>query len=315
MTRALITGILGQDGATLARYLLELGYEVHGLVRRSSTTNTWRIDPIKNRLHLHEGDMLDAGSLSQIVSDVLPDEVYSLAAQSFVPHSFSAPVYTGDVTGLGALRMLEAIRQAKRPIRFYQAGTSEMFGSSPPPQNESTVFHPRSPYGVAKLFAHWATVNYREAYGLFVVNGILFNHEGPMRGDSFVTKKIAKAAAAIKNGSRDKLRLGNLDAKRDWGAAADYVRAMHLMLQQPVPTDYVIATGETHTVREFVELAFTHVGLDYEAWVEVDPAFYRPAEVHALCGDASKARRELGWTPKVSFRELVTSMVDAELGH
>ena len=313
MRRALVTGITGQDGSYLAEILLDMNYEVHGLIRRSSSETTWRIAGILPRVKLHDGDLLDSGSISRLVEKIAPDEIYNLAAQSFVPASFTSPIYTGDATGLGAARILEAIRQSGRPIRFYQASTSEMFGSSPPPQSEVTRFHPRSPYGAAKLYAHHMTVNYREAYELFACNGILFNHESPRRGDLFVTRKITKAVARIKLGLQDKLVLGNLDAKRDWGHAYDYVRAMWLMLQADAPDDYVIATGETHTIREFLEIAFDRVELKWENYVEIDPAFYRPAEVHALCGDASKARRKLGWAPEISFESLVHDMVDADL--
>jgi GDPmannose 4,6-dehydratase len=313
MPRALITGVTGQVGSYLAESLLEKGYEVHGLLRRSSSTSTHRIDPILDRVHLHDGDLLDGGSITRAVEDAKPDEVYNLAAQSFVPASFTSPIYTGDATGLGTARVLEAIRQSGRPIRFYQASSSEMFGSSAPPQSEVTVFRPRSPYGIAKLYAHCMTVNYREAYGLFACSGILFNHESSRRPEQFVTRKITRAVARIVAGRQDKLVLGNLDAKRDWGHARDYVRAMHLMLQAEAPDDYVIATGQTHTIREFLDVAFARVDRDWAKHVEVDPKFYRPAEVHALCGDASKARRVLGWAPAVTFAQLVGEMVDADL--
>ncbi|MCC9606708.1 GDP-mannose 4,6-dehydratase [Blastopirellula sp. JC732] len=312
--RALITGITGQDGAYLTELLLEKGYEVHGMVRRSSGERFERIDSFLSRIQLHEGDLIDQMSLVRLLEKIEPAEVYNLAAQSFVPTSFSQPLLTGDVTGLGAARMLEAIRVVDPQIRFYQASSSEMFGKVPTePQNEATPFWPRSPYGVAKVYAHWITVNYRESYDLYAVSGILFNHESPLRGTAFVTRKITDAVARIKHGLLDKLRLGNLDAERDWGFAGDYVEAMYLMLQQDEPRDYVIATGQKHTVRQFVQLAFERVGLDWEDYVELDPNFLRPAEVNTLCGDASKARRELGWKPKVDFPQLVNMMVDADL--
>lgn len=313
MPRALITGILGQDGAHLAELLLGKGYEVHGLVRRSSSVNTWRVKPIKNRLQLHEGDLLDQVSLHRILVDVQPDEVYSLAAMSHVGASFGQPLFTCDVTGLGVVRLLEAVRQTGSKARVYQASSSELFGSAPPPQNELTPFKPRSPYGYAKLLAHWATINAREAYGMHASCGILFNHEGPLRGETFVTRKITKAVARIKHGLQDSLTLGNLDAKRDWGHARDYVEAMWLMLQQDSPDDYVVATGEMHSVGEFVEAAFTHAGLDWRKYVRIDPKFTRPADVPALCGDASKARARLHWRPRTTFSELVRTMVDADL--
>jgi GDPmannose 4,6-dehydratase len=313
MRKALITGICGQDGSYLAELLLGKGYEVHGLVRRSSSVSTARIASIMEHVKLHEGDMLDGGSLTNIIAEVQPDECYNLAAQSFVPASFTMPDYTGEVTGIGAVRLLESIRQVKRDVRFYQASTSEMFGSTPPPQSESTRFHPRSPYGVAKLYAHHITINYREAYGMFTVNGILFNHEGPRRGELFVSRKIAKAAARIKLGMQDTLALGNLDARRDWGFAGDYVEAMWRMLQQDSGDDYVIATGETHSVREFLEIAFARVNVDWNKHVLIDPKLHRPAEVNVLCGDASKAHKILGWRPTMGFRQLVEHMVDAEL--
>ncbi|MFI4877152.1 MAG: GDP-mannose 4,6-dehydratase [Blastopirellula sp. JB062] len=311
---ALITGVTGQDGAYLIELLLDKGYEVHGMVRRSSGERFERIEPLIDRLTLHEGDLIDQISLVQLLERVEPDEVYNLAAQSFVPTSFSQPLLTGEVTALGAARLLEAIRIVNPKIRFYQASSSEMFGKVPyEPQDESTPFWPRSPYGVAKVYAHWITVNYRESYDLFAVSGILFNHESPLRGKTFVTRKITNAVARIKHGLDDKLKLGNLDAERDWGFAGDYVEAMHLMMQQDTPRDYVIATGQKHTVKQFVELAFDRAGLDWEDYVEIDPAFLRPAEVNTLCGDASKAKQELGWKPKVSFQELVYMMVDADL--
>lgn len=312
--RALITGITGQDGAYLTELLLAKGYEVHGMVRRSSGERFERIEKYLDQITLHEGDLIDQMSLVRLLEKIEPVEVYNLAAQSFVPTSFSQPILTGDVTGLGATRMLEAIRMVDQKIRFYQASSSEMFGKVPTePQDESTPFWPRSPYGVAKVYAHWITVNYRESYNLYAVSGILFNHESPLRGTAFVTRKITNAVARIKHGLLDKLRLGNLDAERDWGFAGDYVEAMYLMLQQEEPRDYVIATGEKHTVREFVQLAFDRVGLPWEEYVELDPNFLRPAEVNTLCGDASKARSELGWKPKVDFPQLVNMMVDADL--
>ena len=313
MKRALITGILGMDGSYLAEFLLDRDYEVHGLMRRSSSVSTWRIDPFRHRLHLHEGDLTDGGSLTRIVRAVRPHEVYNLAAQSHVHASFSEPDHTGEVTGLGAVRVLEAIRQAGIDARYYQASSSEMFGSEAPPQSEKTPFHPRSPYASAKVFAHHTTVNYREAYGFHASCGILFNHEGPKRSPAFVTRKITQAAARIKCGLQEKLLLGNLDAKRDWGYAGDYVEAMWLMLQQENPDDYVVATGETHSVLEFAAAAFDAVGLDWQKYVEIDPSLYRPAEVNALRGDASKARRVLGWEPKVKFAELVAMMVAADV--
>lgn len=318
MKRALITGITGQDGSYLADLLLAKGYEVHGLVRRSSTRSTERIEQGDGRLVLHHGDLADGAGLARVVRSVCPDEVYNLGAQSHVHVSFSQATYTADVTGAGVTRLLEAVRDtqesAGKTIRFYQASSSEMFGKvAETPQRESTPFHPRSPYGCAKVYAHWQTINYRESYGLHASCGILFNHESPRRGEEFVTRKIAKGVAKIVTGKQDTLRLGNLDAKRDWGFAGDYVQAMWLMLQQDTPDDYVIATGETHTVREFCEAAFDEVGMDYLTHVVCDPALHRPAEVDLLLGDASKARRVLGWTPTVTFRDLVTMMVDAEL--
>jgi GDPmannose 4,6-dehydratase len=317
--RALITGITGQDGSYLAELLLAKGYEVHGIVRRTSSTASDRIEPFADRVTLHSGDLSDALSLSRIMSRARPDEVYNLAAQSHVHASFAQPEYTADVTGSGVVRLLEAIRtlqdETDKTVRFYQASSSEMFGGLPgtAPQSEDTPFHPRSPYGCAKVYAHWATVNYRESYGLHASCGILFNHESPRRGEAFVTRKIARAVARIKAGMQDRLHLGNLDARRDWGFAGDYVRAMWLMLQQDSPGDYVIATGETHTVREFVELAFGRVGLDWRSFVSIDPALQRPAEVDILMGDATVARTALRWVPQVGFEELVAMMVDAEL--
>ena len=318
MKRALITGITGQDGSYLADLLLAKGYEVHGLVRRSSTRSTERLEHGDGGLVLHHGDLADGAGLARVVRSVAPDEVYNLGAQSHVHVSFAQATYTADVTGAGVTRLLEAVRDthesAGKAIRFYQASSSEMFGKvAETPQRETTPFHPRSPYGCAKVYAHCQTVNYREAYGMHASCGVLFNHESPRRGEEFVTRKIAKAVAKIVTGKQDTLRLGNLDAKRDWGFAGDYVQAMWMMLQQDSPDDYVIATGETHTVREFCEAAFGMFGMDYQKHVVCDPALHRPAEVDLLLGDASKARRVLGWTPTVTFRDLVTMMVDAEL--
>ena len=312
--RALITGVTGQDGSYLAETLLAKGYEVFGVVRRASTEKFERIEHLLDRLELREGDLLDQVSLLTLLKEIRPAEVYNLAAQSFVPTSWHQPILTGEVTALGVTRMLEALRVVDDTIRFYQASTSEMFGKvRASPQNELTPFYPRSPYGAAKVYGHYITVNYRESYGMFACSGILFNHESPRRGKLFVTRKITHAVARIKAGLAKEIRLGNLDAYRDWGFAGDYVEAMWLMLQQPEPDDYVIATGETHTVREFCELAFARAGLDWQRHVVVDPAFVRPAEVDRLVGDASKARRVLGWRPKTSFRELVEMMVDADL--
>ncbi|MCA1841332.1 MAG: GDP-mannose 4,6-dehydratase [Actinobacteria bacterium] len=320
MRRALITGVTGQDGSYLAESLLDKGYEVHGVIRRSSTINTKRLDGIWKDPHEsgvryfnHYGDLSDSASLTNLIRDLVPDEIYNLGAQSHVKVSFEVPEYTGDVSGLGAARILEAVRASGVQTRFYQASTSEMFGATPPPQSEQTAFHPRSPYGVAKLYAHWITINYREAHDLFACSGILFNHESPRRGETFVTRKITRTVARIKAGLQDKLFLGNLDAKRDWGYAPEYVEAMWLMLQQDQPQDYVIATGQAHTPREFCEVAFDHVGLDWQAHVEVDPRYYRPSEVDYLMGDASKARKNLGWEPKTTFKELVQIMVDADV--
>jgi GDPmannose 4,6-dehydratase len=314
MKRALITGITGQDGSYLADWLLEQGYEVHGMVRRSSTENFERINHIRDRIKLHQADLLDQLSIINLIKSVEPDEVYNLAAMSFVPTSWVQPVLTGDFTAIGVTRMLEAIRLVNPAIRFYQASSSEMFGKVvETPQNERTPFHPRSPYGVAKVYGHWITVNYRESYGMFCCSGILFNHESPRRGKEFVTRKVTDAAARIKLGLQPKLRLGNLDARRDWGFAGDYVRAMWLMLQQDQPDDYVIATGRMHSVRELAELAFRRAGLDWQQFVEIDPGLRRPAEVDLLCGDASKAARVLGWKPEVDFARLVELMVDADL--
>jgi GDPmannose 4,6-dehydratase len=316
MPRALVTGITGQDGSYLAEFLLGQGYEVIGMVRRTSTINFDRIRHFQDRITVVQGDLLDQVSLIHILQEHRPEEVYNLAAQSFVPTSFEQPVLTGEFTGLGVTRMLDAVRIVDRSIRFYQASSSEMFGKvHEVPQRESTPFHPRSPYGVAKVYGHWITVNYRESYDLYACSGILFNHESPRRGLEFVTHKITSAAARIQQGgtSGRELRLGNLDARRDWGYAPDYVRAMYLMLQQERPDDYVIATGETHSVREFCQEAFGYLGLDWEKHVVVDPRFYRPAEVDLLVGDASKAGRVLHWEPSVTFQELVRIMVDADL--
>jgi GDPmannose 4,6-dehydratase len=319
--KALVTGISGQDGSYLAELLLGKGYEVHGIVRRSSSFNTDRIDHLYQdpheqgvKLFTHYGDLTDPVALTKLLYELQPDEIYHLGAQSHVRVSFDIPEYTFDVTGAGTLRLLEAIRESGVQTRFYQASSSEMYGSAPPPQTEDTPFHPRSPYAVAKVAAYWAAVNYREAYGMYACNGILFNHESERRGETFVTRKITRAVARIKHGLQDKLYLGNLDAKRDWGYAPDYVEAMWLMLQADAPDDYVIATGETHSVREFLEHAFTHAGLDWEAHVEIDPRYFRPAEVDVLLGDAGKARERLGWAPKVGFEELVRIMVDADVG-
>lgn len=316
--RALITGITGQDGSYLAEWLLDKGYEVHGLIRRSSTFNTDRIDHLYQdphlsgvRLFLHYGDMTDGSAMSRLLGEVAPDEVYNLAAQSHVRVSFDQPIYTANTVALGTLRLLEAIREAARKPRFYQASSSEMYGMVQEiPQCESTPFYPRSPYACAKAFAHWQTINYREAYGLYACCGTLFNHESPRRGETFVTRKITRAATRIKEGLQDRLYLGNLDARRDWGFAGDYVRAMWLMLQQDEPEDFVIATGESHSVREFAEAAFALVGLDMNKYVEVDSRYLRPTEVEELQGDASRAREVLGWAPTVSFSEMVREMVE-----
>ncbi len=312
--RALITGITGQDGSYLAEFLLSKGYDVIGMVRRTSTLNFTRIEHIQDRLTLVQGDLLDQSSLIDILREYQPDEVYNLAAQSFVPTSWNQPVLTAEATALGVTRMLEAIRKTNPHIRFYQASSSEMFGKvQETPQSERTPFYPRSPYGVAKAYGHWITVNYRESYNLFAVSGILFNHESPRRGLEFVTRKVTWHVARIALGLAHELRLGNLEAKRDWGYAGDYVEAMWLMLQQDHPEDYVIGTGETHTVRELCEVAFSHVGLDWRDYVVQDPAFIRPAEVDLLVADASKARRQLGWEPRVRFKELIAMMVEADL--
>jgi GDPmannose 4,6-dehydratase len=312
--KALITGITGQDGAYLAELLLEKGYEVHGMVRRASTENFERIGHLRGKIALHQADLLDQLSLVNLMHTVRPNEVYNLAAQSFVPTSWVQPLLTGEFTALGVTRVLEAIRLVDPEIRFYQASSSEMFGAvKEEPQNEQTPFWPRSPYGVAKVYGHWITVNYRESYGIFACSGILFNHESPRRGKEFVTRKVTDAVARIKLGVQQKLRLGNLGAMRDWGFAGDYVRAMWLMLQQDQPDDYVVATGEQHSVRDLLELAFGCVDLDWEEHVEKDPELMRPAEVYTLCGDSAKARTRLGWEPTVGFAELVRMMVDADL--
>jgi GDPmannose 4,6-dehydratase len=321
MKKALITGITGQDGSYLAELLLNKGYEVHGIIRRASSFNTARIDHLYQDPHLnnvrlfgHYGDIADSTNLIKLLYRIQPDEIYHLAAQSHVRVSFDIPEYTGDVTALGTIRILEAIRETGLKSKFYQASSSEMFGKvRETPQSELTPFYPRSPYGAAKVYAYWATVNYREAYGMFAANGILFNHESPRRGETFVTRKITRAVAHIKAGLQDKLYLGNLDAKRDWGYAKEYVEAMWLMLQQDKPDDYVIATGETHSVREFLSEAFAYVDLDWRDYVEMDPKYLRPSEVELLVGDASKARKELGWEPKVTFKDLVRLMVDADM--
>ena len=317
---ALITGITGQDGSYLAELLLDKGYEVHGVIRRSSSFNTQRIDHLYSdphqpgtRFFLHYGDLIDGMGLRQILTRVQPDEVYNLGAQSHVRVSFDQPVYTVQTDAVGTIRLLEAIRDTGLNTKFYQASSSEMYGKvRQTPQTETTPFHPRSPYACAKVYSFWQTVNYREAYGLFACNGILFNHESPRRGETFVTRKITRAATRIKEGLQEKLYLGNLDAKRDWGFAGDYVEVMWLMLQQEEPDDYVIATGQTHSIREFLDLAFERVGLDWNKYVEIDQRYYRPADVDLLQGDASKARNVLSWKPKVDFEELVAMMIDAD---
>ncbi|GDY19814.1 GDP-mannose 4,6-dehydratase [Verrucomicrobiota bacterium] len=319
--QALITGITGQDGSYLAELLLSKGYTVHGIIRRASTFNTGRLDRIyadphsaKTRLFLHYGDLSDASALARLLAKIQPDEVYNLAAQSHVRVSFDAPEYTADIVGTGTVRLLEAIREAGIKPRFYQASSSEMYGKVlEVPQTETTPFYPRSPYACAKVYSYWITVNYRESYGLHASNGILFNHESPRRGETFVTRKITRALAQIKAGRQDKLYLGNLDSKRDWGYAKEYVEAMWLMLQQNEPDDYVIATNETHSVREFLEVAFAHAGLEWQKYVEIDPRYYRPAEVDLLIGDYSKAKKRLGWEPRTKFTELVKIMVDADM--
>ncbi|HLK62882.1 MAG TPA: GDP-mannose 4,6-dehydratase [Bryobacteraceae bacterium] len=320
MKKAVITGLTGQDGSYLAEFLLSKGYEVHGLKRRVSSLNTSRVDHIYQdahesgaRLLIHYADLADGPSLTRLMNEIEPDEVYNLAAMSHVRVSFEVPESTADITALGALRILDAAWRAAPRCRYYQASSSEMFGAAPPPQSENTRFHPRSPYACAKLFAHTVTVNYREAYQVHASSGILFNHESPRRGETFVTRKVTRAVARIKRGLQDKLFLGNLNARRDWGYAPDYVEAMWLMLQQDEPDDYVIGTGEAHSVREFVEKAFAHVGLDWRDYVAIDPRYERPAEVDYLLADCTKARRQLGWEPKVNFEQLVRLMVDADL--
>jgi len=311
---ALITGITGQDGSYLAELLLSKEYEVYGMVRRSSTPNRSNIDHLRGQIHLVYGDMTDGSGLSSLLKEIQPDEVYNLAAQSQVRISFDQPVYSVHVGALGTLMLLEAVRGCGKPVRFYQAASSEMFGKvCEIPQSEITPFHPRSPYACAKVYSYWQTINYREAYDMFACNGILFNHESKRRSESFVTRKITKAAAWIKNGMQNKLTLGNIEAKRDWGFSGDYVEAMWLMLQQDKPDDYVIATGECHSVREFLDEAFGYLDLDWEQYVKIDPYYFRPSEVELLQGDSRKARRILGWTPKVSFKELVRMMVDADM--
>lgn len=321
MTNALITGITGQDGSYLAELLLSKGYEVHGLIRRASTFNTHRIEHLyrdphngeKTRLFLHYGDVANSGNLVDLIYSVKPDEIYHLAAQSHVRVSFDLPLYTGDVTGLGTMRILEAIRKSGIPSRFYQASSSEMFGSSPPPQNEQTPFEPQSPYAAAKVYAYWVTRNYRQGYKMFACNGILFNHESPRRGETFVTRKITRALAGIMAGKQDHLYLGNLDAKRDWGYAPDYIAAMWKILQHDTPDDYVIGTGEAHSVKEFLDEAFGYVGLDWHDYVRIDPRYFRPTEVDYLLSDPSRACEILGWEPRVFFSDLIRIMVDADL--
>lgn len=322
MKKVLITGITGQDGSYLSELLISKGYEVHGVVRRTSALNTQRIDHLfsdsnessnPSRLILHHGDIGSGANLYDILYSINPDEVYHLAAQSHVRVSFDMPEYTGDVTGLGALRVLEAIRRTGNKARFYQASSSEMFGGAPPPQNETSTFMPRSPYAVAKVYAYWVTRNYREAYNLFAINGILFNHESPRRGETFVTRKITRALAAINSGQQKVLFMGNLDARRDWGYAPDYVAAMWKMMQQEKPDDFVIGTGESHSIREFLEEAFGYLNMDWKQYVQIDPQYYRPTEVDVLLADTSKARRILEWEPRVTFRDLVKIMVDADL--
>jgi GDPmannose 4,6-dehydratase len=321
MKKALITGITGQDGSYLADLLIEKGYEVHGIIRRASSFNTSRIDHLYQdphisgvRLFLHHGDLCDSLNLTRLIDRIGPEEIYHLGAQSHVRVSYDIPENTGDITALGTIRILEALRESRVQARFYQASSSEMFGKvQAVPQTETTPFWPRSPYAVAKVYAYWATVNYRESYGMHASNGILFNHESPRRGETFVTRKITRAVAHIKLGLQEKLFMGNLDSRRDWGYAKEYVEAMWLMLQQPEPDDYVIATNETHTIRECLEVAFGRVGLDWQKYVEIDPRYYRPAEVELLIGDASKAKRKMGWEPKTKFKDLIELMVDADL--
>jgi len=318
--KAFITGITGQDGSYLAELLLSKGYEVHGIIRRASTFNTGRIDHIYKDPHkkgvkllLHYGDLSDSSELTNIIYNIKPDEIYHLGAQSHVRVSFDMPEYTGDITGLGTIRILEAIRRSGVKCKFYQASSSEMYGDASAPQNEDTPFRPRSPYAAAKVYAYWMVRNYREGYNLFACNGILFNHESSRRGETFVTRKITRGIAGIIAGKEKKIYLGNLEAKRDWGYAPDYVEAMWLMLQQEVPEDYVIGTGETHSVKEFLEEVFNYVGLDWKEYVEIDPRYFRPTEVELLLADSSKARKELGWSPRITFKELVKIMVDSDL--
>ena len=321
MKKALITGVTGQDGSYLAEFLIHKGYEVHGIIRKASSFNTPRVshlyqDPHTNqdvRFHLHYGDISDTGQLTHLIYSLQPDELYHLGAQSHVRTSFDLPEYTGDVTGLGALRILEGIRRAGTKTRFYQASSSEMFGATPPPQDESTPFYPRSPYACAKVYAYWSVINYREAYDMFACNGILFNHESPRRGETFVTRKITRGIAEILRGKVGKLYLGNLDSRRDWGFAPEYVECQWRILQQDQPGDYVIGTGESHSVRDFIEEAFGYVNLDWKDFVEIDPRYFRPTEVDHLRADYSKAQQKLGWTPKITFRDLVKIMVDADL--
>ncbi|MGC8927279.1 MAG: GDP-mannose 4,6-dehydratase [Myxococcota bacterium] len=320
MKKALITGITGQDGSYLTEFLLSKGYEVHGIIRRSSTFNTERIehlyiDPHKAeaKLFLHYGDLSDPGELTEIIYNIRPDEVYHLGAQSHVRVSFDMAEYTGNITGLGTIRLLDAIKRAGVNTKFYQASSSELFGASPPPQNENTKFYPRSPYAAAKLYAYWITVNYREAYKLFAVNGILFNHESPRRGETFVTRKVTRAVARIKAGLDDSLYMGNLEAKRDWGFAPEYVECMYLMLQNGKPEDFVIGTGEAHSVKDLLEEAFSYVNLDYHDYVKIDPKYMRPTEVECLIADAKKAKEKLMWSPKITFKELIWIMVDADM--
>jgi GDPmannose 4,6-dehydratase len=320
MKKAFLTGITGQDGSYLAEFLLNKGYEVHGLIRRSSSFNTERIDHLyrdfhdtDTRLFLHYGDLSVSGQLMDLLHSIQPDEIYHLGAQSHVRVSFDMPEYTGDVTGLGTLRILEAIRKTGIKTKFYQASSSEMFGAAPPPQSEKTIFQPRSPYAAAKVYAYYIAQNYRDAYGIFATNGILFNHESPRRGETFVTRKITRAATQIKLGLKNKLFLGNLESKRDWGFAGDFIEAMWLMLQQDKPDDFVIATGETHSVREFTEKVFSRLDLDYNKYVSIDPRYFRPTEVDVLLGDASKAKKALGWKPKVTFDALIDMMIAADM--
>ena len=320
MKKALITGITGQDGSYLTELLLKKGYEVHGLIRRASTFNTGRIDHIyqdphekQPKLYLHYGDLSVSGHLTELIYNIQPDEIYHLGAQSHVKVSFEMPEYTGDITGIGTIRLLEAIRKSGAKTKFYQASSSEMYGGAPAPQNEQTPFEPRSPYAAAKVYGYWVVRNYREGYNLFACNGILFNHESPRRGETFVTRKITRAATRIKLGLQKKLFLGNLEAKRDWGYAPEYVEAMWLILQQDTPDDYVIGTGEAHTVREFAEETFSCLGLDWKKYVDKDPKYFRPTEVAHLLADTSKARKKLSWEPKVTFKELVKKMVDADM--